>query len=103
MAMTNAALQAIFDEMGDRISCIVFDNKVPVFIGYPSSPVKHVNELELKSFGGVDMVGVPTYPDPKLRRDGAMFTYWHPTEFLQIVVASDEAHPKALMDPYTLG
>lgn len=102
--MTNAALQAMFDEMGDRISCIIFDNKVPVFIGYKSSPVKHVDDLILRTFGGVDMVGVPTYPtDPKQKERNVMFTYWHPTTFVQVIVVSDEDHPNDLMDPYTLG
>lgn len=104
MSMTNAALQAMFDEMGDRISCIIFDNKVPVFIGYKSSPINHVNELVLKTFGGVDMVGVPTYPnDPKQRESGGMFMLWHPTEFVQIICVADEDHPKMLIDPFSFG
>ena len=109
MGMTNAALQALFDECGDRISCIIFDNKVPIFFGYPSNKrggqsLKNVNELELKTYGGVDMVGVPMRPKSPADRDaGVMFTAWHPTEFVQIIYCSDENHPKALMDPFGLG
>ena len=52
----------------------------------------------------VDMVGVPTYPNhPKQKADGGMFTYWHPTEFVQVISVADEDHPNMLMDPYTLG
>ena len=102
--MNNEALQAMFDEFGDRISCIIFDNKVPIFIGYPSSPIQHVSELKLKTIGGVDFVGVPVRPkDPKAIRDGAMFEAWHPTNFIQIIYAADENHPDYRMDPFGLG
>ena len=102
--MDNATLQSMFDEMGDRISCIIFDNKVPIFIGYPSAHIKHVNELVLKTINDVDMVGVPMKPrDPKLAEDGAKFLVWHPTIFLQVIYVADEDHPKMLMDPFDLG
>ena len=100
----NDALQAMIDEYGDRISCIIFDNKVPIFIGYPSSPIKHVSELELVNKGGTDLVGVPMYPkDPKAKREGVKFMLYHPTIFLQIVVVADEEHPDALVDPFMFG
>lgn len=100
----NTSLKAVFDEFGPRISAIIFDNKNPVFIGHPSSPARTVDDLVLKTIGGIDLIGIPVYPaDPKLRGEGVVFTYYHPTSFIQVVCTSDENHPNALVDPFSLG
>lgn len=100
----NTSLKAVFDEFGPRISAIVFDNKSIIYLGHPSSPLKTVDDLELVTIGGIDLVGVPVYPtDPKFREQGVMFTYYHPTSFIQAICTSDEDHPNCLVDPFNFG
>ena len=102
--MTNSALQAMIDELGDRICIIAFDNNVKVYIGYPSSPIKSVSELQLRKFGDVDMVGVPKRSNnPKLAREGVTSTTWHPTECIQVISTIDEGYDKYRIDPMELG
>lgn len=101
MEFTNAALQEMFQTYGDRISCLMFDNKNAVFIGHPSSPCKTVDDLDLSvSVGGVDLIGVPLYPtNPKDKADGVMFYVYHVTSTLHAVTMVDENHTNYLVDP----
>ena len=96
--MTNAALQAMIDELGDRICIIVFDNNSKVYIGYPSSPIKSVTELKLKTFGDTDMVGIP-----KKSNGGLTSTSWHATECIQVIASIDEGFENYLIDPMEIG
>ena len=57
--MNNSQLQAMIDEFGDRIAIIQFDNQCKIYIGYEGSPVRSVEDLQFKTVGGFDMVGVP--------------------------------------------
>ena len=102
--MTNEALQALIDEFGDRICILIFDNGCRVYIGYDSSPLKSVNDLELKTIGGIDMVGiVKNLSNPKLSRQGAKCMHWHPTVSLQNVIVIDEGFEKYRVDPMDFG
>ena len=96
--MTNAALQAMINELGDRICIIAFDNNSKVYIGYPASTIKSVSELQFKTFGDTDMVGVP-----KKTQNGLMTTTWHVTSCIQVVATVDEGFEKFLIDPMELG
>lgn len=102
--MNNQALQAMIDEFGERICIIVFDNESKVYIGYDSSTMKSVNDLKLRSIGGVDMVGIPKESsNPKLRREGVTSTSWHPTECIQCVCTLDEGFELYRLDPMEIG
>ena len=102
--MTNVALKALIDELGDRICIIAFDNNVKVYIGYPSSTLKSVSEIQLKTFGDVDMVGIPKISNnPKLMREGVRTTSWHPTECIQVIATLDEGFEKYRIDPMEIG
>lgn len=102
--MKNSDLQAMIDELGERICILVFDNNVKIYIGYPSSSIKSVNELILKTYGSTDMVGVPKkLGNPKLARLGVTSTSWHPTEFLQEVITLDEGFDMYRIDPLEVG
>ena len=99
----NASVQAMIDEFGDRISCFIFDNKVPIFFGYSSS-LPSVHDLELRTMGDVEVIGVPMKPkDPVAARKGGMFMCYHPTSFLQVIYVADAEHPDLRMDPFGLG
>ena len=100
----NTSLRAFFDEFGKRISAIVFDNKSIIYIGHKSSPVKTVDELELVTIGGVDLIGIPVTPtNPYSRESGAMFKYYHPTSFIQCICTVDADHEDYLVDPLNFG
>ena len=102
--MTNQALQAMIDELGDRICIIVFDNDVKVYIGYPSSTLKSVSEIKLQTFGGVDMIGIPKkIGNPVLAREGVTTTTWHPTECVQMIATLDAGYEKYRIDPMEIG
>lgn len=102
--MTNEALQALIDELGERICIIAFDNNVKVYIGYKSSTIQSVNEIQLKTYGGVDMVGIPKKSaNPQLDRMGVTTTIWHPTECIQMIATLDEGCEKFRIDPMEIG
>ena len=102
--MTNAAMQAMIAELGERICVIIFDNNSKTYIGYPSSTIKSVNELKFKTFGGVDMIGIPkTVNNPKIQRLGVTTTTWHATECIQAVATMDEGFEKYRIDPMEIG
>lgn len=102
--MTNAALQAMIAELGERICIIVFDNNSKVYIGYPSSTIKSVNELKFATYDGVDMIGIPKrLRDPKVDRLGVTTTIWHATECIQAIATMDEGFEKYRMDPMEIG
>lgn len=98
--MTNEAMQALINDLGDRICAIVFDNNNKVFIGYPSSTAKSVSDLKFQTLGGVDMIGIPKAAgNPKLVRLGVTYTTWHPTECIQAVVTIDDGWEEFRIDP----
>ena len=102
--MTNVALKAMIDELGERICIIALDNNVKIYIGYPSSTVKSVNEIQLKTFGDTDMIGIPkAINNPKLVREGVCSTTWHPTACIQIIATMDEGFEKYRLDPMEIG
>jgi hypothetical protein len=104
MNFTNAALQSLIGQYGDRISCLMFDNKNAIFIGHPSSPCKSVDDLVFTTVDGVDLVGVPLYPtNSKDRAAGVLFTVYHVTATLHAVTIVDEDHPEYLVDPLVFG
>lgn len=102
--MTNAALQAMIDELGERICILIFDNNVKVYIGYPSSTIKSINEIQLRTFGDTDMVGIPKkIGNPELDRLGVTTTMWHPTECLQVIATLDDGWDMYRIDPMEIG
>lgn len=102
--MTNVAMQAMIAELGERICIIIFDNNSKVYIGYPSSTIKSVNELKFKTFGDVDMIGIPKVSNnPKLNRENVTSTSWHVTACIQSVATLDEGFEKYRLDPMEIG
>lgn len=102
--MTNAAMQAMINELGERICIIVFDNNSKVYIGYPSSTIQSVNELKFANYGGVDMIGIPkNVSDPKIARIGVTSTTWHTTACIQAIATLDEGYEKYRIDPMDIG
>lgn len=99
--MTNAELQALIDEFGDRLRVIFFDNSLRLLIGYPGQSPQHASDLILKTVGGVDLVGVrqkSTYTQD--RADGVTYVNYHLTECIQYVAVMDEGFQDHCIDPY---
>lgn len=102
--MNNSAFKALVDEFGDRICIIIFDNNSRAYIGYPSSQIKHASEIELKNFGGVDMIGIPKKHSYTMAGGPEVLsTNWHATECIQQVIIVDEGYEKFLVDPLEVG
>lgn len=102
--MTNEGLQAMFDEFGERICFIQFDNNIRFMVGYPSSPIKTINDIQLRTFNGVDMVGFPVYSiNPQMRRMGANSVSWFLTGYLESIAVIDEGFEDLRIDALQQG
>ena len=102
--MTNAALKAMIEELGDRICIIIMDNDVRIYIGYPSSTLKNASDIILKTFGDTDMIGIPkAVNNPKAQREGITTTIWHPTACIQLIATVDAGSEGYLIDPMSIG
>ena len=102
--MTNAAMQEMIAEFGERLCIIIFDNNSKVYIGYPSSTIKSVNDLKFKTFAGVDMIGIPKESNnPKLNRLNVTSTSWHVTACIQSIATLDEGYENYRLDPMEIG
>lgn len=100
MAYSNAAVQKMIDDYGDRIFCIMWDNGFKLFIGYPSSEVKSVSELVLTDIAGTEVIGVPAKSSlPTDRKNGVSFTSYHSTDLIQHIAVMDEGFEDFRIDP----
>lgn len=90
--MTNAALQAMIDEFGERIFAITFDNNHKVYLGVEAKaetdPIT-VKSLILKTFGDTDMLGIP-HTDHTWEGNKIPYTNWYVTGCIQAVHLTDE-------------
>lgn len=90
--MTNAGLQAMIDEFGERIFCITLDNAHKVFFGVAARlPYEDltIDKIELKTFGDVDMFGVP-HTDHTWEGHVIPYTNWLVTGCIQAIHTTDE-------------
>lgn len=90
--MTNAALQAMVAEFGERIFCITLDNNHKIFLGLaarlPEDGVS-VNDIVYKTYDGVDLFGVPHISHTWNGID-VPYTNWLVTGCIQAVHTTDE-------------
>lgn len=97
--MNNSQLQAMIDEFGDRIAIIQFDNQCKIYIGYEGSPVRSVEDLQFKTVGGFDMVGVP-HKVMNPRDEGKLNAiHWHCTHLIHQIVVMGEDCADYRLDP----
>lgn len=101
--MTNKAFQAFLAEFGDRLCVITLDNNAKIYLNYEAgggtSSCK-VEDIEFKSFDGVDMFAVPSWPmNPKELRMGIKHQAWHPTFTIQALILIDAEHKQFRVDP----
>lgn len=100
--MTNAAFQAFLAEFGDRLCVITLDNNAKIYVEYQNQQSSvRVNEIKFKTFGGVDMFAVPSWPmNPAEANKGITHEVWHPTFTIQALVLIDEEHKNLRVDPW---
>lgn len=100
--MNNQALQALIDELGERLCIIIFDNVSRIYVDYPSKKLS-LSDIELVNKGGVDMIKVTRLPaNERMVRNGVKYVLYYPTECVQCVVAVDEDHPNVRVDPFEI-
>lgn len=90
--MTNAALQAMIAEYGERIFGITLDNAHKIYLGVAAKlPYDNVtvNDLIFKTFDGVDMFGVP-HNDHTWGGHEVPFINWMVTACIQSVHMTTE-------------
>lgn len=102
--MDNNALQALIDQFGERICFFILDNASRIYFGYKSSPIKSVKDLEMKTFGDVDMIGVPLpINNPSDIAKGITSMMWHPTACIQAIAVLGEGSAAHRIDPFITG
>lgn len=99
--MTNASLQAVFAELGNRVCFIIMDNDRKIRLGYPEGPLQSVDQIQYKTWGGEDFFGYSqhsTYADARMRN--VTYTVWHRTDCIQQIAAMDDNFPNDRIDPF---
>lgn len=88
--MTNEALKAFIDEMGDRIFLIATDNGHKYFFGAPhgDDAVVYATQIQYKTVGGVDMFGVSRI-DTNWGGIKVPVTTWAVTSYIQFIGVVD--------------
>ena len=96
--LTNAVLQKIINDTGDRIYAFGIDNSSILYIGYSSSP--KLSDIELVNIDGVDFVKV----NRTSRSQGKelKFANYILTEYIQWIGIMDEKDKDYRPDPLTL-
>lgn len=100
--MTNEALQAFIEELGDRICVITLDNVGKIYVGYDQERISSVkvSDIQMKTFGGIDMFSVPVNAlSPREARLGIKGRVWHPTFTIHAIVVIDEEFKDYRFDP----
>lgn len=98
--MTNAALQAALNELGERACIIYMDNDHRIRFGYPDAALQSVTQIQYKTWGGEDFFGYSqpsSYTKDALR--GVTYTVWHRTDCIQEIAAMDEGWDQYRIDP----
>ncbi len=102
--MTNTALQGMINEFGERICMLILDNDIRIYIGYPSSPLKSVNDIQFRTINNIDFIGVPKKSSkPADIKNGVSATIWHDTSIVQGVGVMDAGCGDYRIDPMDLG
>ena len=91
--MTNAALQAIIAEYGERIFCITLDNNHKIMLGLQSRLESGngftVNDIQYKTFGDTDMFGF-WRTDHTWNNQHIKYINWMVTGCIQAVHVTEE-------------
>ena len=99
--MTNAALQAALNELGERACIIYMDNDHRIRFGYPDAALQSVTQIQYKTWGGEDFFGYSqpsSYVHDAAR--GVTYTVWHRTDSIQQIGTMDEGFSEYRVDPY---
>lgn len=88
--MTNEALKAFIDEMGDRCFLLCTDNGHKFFFGAPhgQEAAIYASQIQYKTVGGVDMFGVSRV-DRTWQGIGVPYTTWAVTSYIQFICVVD--------------
>lgn len=98
MGWTNAALQSVITQYGERINSLSLNNGKYLFIGYDGSP--KLSDLTLKTVSGVDVIVVK-----HTQKQGGRILTWESlitTEFIEAVDILSEEDIDYRLDPLTL-
>ena len=100
--MNNQSLQAVLNELGDRVCFIIMDNDRRIRFGYKDAPLQSVSQIMYKTWGGEDFFG---YSQPSTysqdRQAGVTYTVWHRTDSIQQIASMDEGFKDYRIDPIT--
>ena len=95
--MSNAILQSMFEEFGDRICAISMNNNKMMFIDYSSKASVRLSDISFETRGGCDFMVVKR-KDISSGRD-IYHTDYIVTEFVENVIVMDEGYEKYRVDP----
>lgn len=104
MALTNAEVQSMIAEYGERICYIQFNNNYRIHIGYRGGHIKSVHDIAFKTVGSTDMIGFPHIGPGKKHMDATEPVYysWRLTELIEDIIVMEEKYIDDRIDPFVL-
>ena len=95
--MSNAVLQSMIEEFGDRISAISLNNGKMLFVNYSSKASVKLSDISFETRNGCDLMVV------KRKDIGSgkeiLHTNYIVTEFIENVIVMDEGYENYRVDP----
>ena len=98
--MSNADVQAMFDQYGERVCAISLNNGKLLYIGYRGKGSTLLSDISFETVGGCDMM-VVSKTDISSGRD-VRYKNYITTEFIESVVVMDEEFADYRVDPLLL-
>lgn len=97
--MTNAGIQGLIDQAGNRMFAISYDNNVVELYGYTDLPVI-TDRVELMAPAGEDLI--VTHHTANCNGTTLGFRYFHNSECVQWIGIIDESTSKYNPDPLVI-
>lgn len=91
MNPTNASIQEMIAEMGERMLLIAIDNQRKLIFGstaHDEANIVNVGDLEFKTWGGVDYIGIPR-ADKVWGGKVVKYHSWFVTAYIQYIMTLD--------------
>ena len=94
---TNAGVQQMFTEYGDRICVIGLNNGKRMFVGYNGSNSIQLSDISFETIGGCDVMAVQKIDNSSGRN--VHYTTYITTEFIEFISVMSEEDADYRIDP----
>ena len=94
---TNATMQAMIDQFGERICAICLNNGKKLYIGYTGQTSVQLSDISLETIGGCDLIKVKRIDISSITP--VSFVDYITTEFIENVIVMDEKDKDYRVNP----